>query len=236
MLAMATAPGADGAFRNSLLSQLPSDLITRLSLKAVDLPVNLPVYEPNETIDSVYFPESGVLSVVSLLQNGTSIEIGTIGREGVSGTELLLQVDSSPFRCFVQVGGHGHRATAENFRKAAADAGFQQLVFHYENAFRIQTMQGMACNGLHSIEQRCCRWLLMTRDRVDSDDLKLSHEFLAIMLGVRRASITNVLAPLQETELVRSNRGTITILNRKALEARVCECYWLMAKRQPPMR
>jgi CRP-like cAMP-binding protein len=233
---MAASPGAERAFRNTLLSQLPSDLLERLALEPVDLPVNLTVYEKNEPIKSVYFPESGVLSVVSILQNGTSIEIGTIGREGVSGSELLLLANSSPFRCFVQVAGHGYRSTAEHFRDAAKDAGFTQLVFHYENAFRIQTMQGMACNGLHSIEQRCCRWLLMTRDRVDSDDLKLSHEFLSLMLGVRRASVTNVLAPLQELELVKSNRGTISILNREALEARVCECYWLMTKRQPPLR
>lgn len=233
---MTASRDAEGVFRNSLLSQLPTDLVKRLALEPVDLPVNTPIYEPNEPIESVYFPEAGVLSVVSLLQNGTSIEIGTIGREGVSGSELLLQVDSSPFRCFAQVGGHGYRATAQRFREAATDAGFSRLIFHYENAFRIQTMQGMACNGLHSIEQRCCRWLLMTRDRVDSDDLKLSHEFLAIMLGVRRASVTNVLAPLQETNIVQCHRGTVTIINRKALEARVCECYWLMTKRQPPLR
>jgi CRP-like cAMP-binding protein len=233
---MTASPPAEGGFRNALLSQLPSDLIARLALRPVDLPVNTPIYEPNEPIESVYFPEAGVLSVVSLLANGTSIEIGTIGREGVSGSELLLQVDSSPFRCFVQVAGHGYRTTAERFRDAATDAGFSRLIGHSENAFRIQTMQGMACNGLHSIEQRCCRWLLMTRDRVDSDDLKLSHEFLALMLGVRRASVTEVLAPLQEASLVRSHRGTISILNRSALEARVCECYWLMTKRQPPSR
>jgi CRP-like cAMP-binding protein len=231
-----TSPHGDGVYRNALLAQLPSDLITQLALQPMDLPVNTSIYEPNEAIEFVCFPESGVLSVVSLLQNGTSIEIGTIGREGVSGTELLLHVESSPFQCYVQVAGHGYRAEAGRFKDAANDVGFSRAVLNYEHGFRIQTMQGMACNGLHSIEQRCCRWLLMTRDRVDSDDLKLSHEFLALMLGVRRASISNVLAPLQEMNLVRSNRGTISIMNRQALEARVCECYWLMAKRQPPLR
>jgi CRP-like cAMP-binding protein len=90
----------------------------------------------------------------------------------------------------------------------------------------------MACNGLHNVQQRCCRWLLMTRDRMDSDELKLTHEFLGLMLGVRRASVSEVLAPLQEMGLVSSNRGTITILNRKALEAGVCECYWVMVQRE----
>ncbi len=93
-------------------------------------------------------------------------------------------------------------------------------------------MQGMACNGLHSVEQRCCRWILMTRDRVDSDDMKLTHEFLALMLGVRRPSVSEVLGPLQAAGLVRSNHGTITILDRKGLESRVCECYRIMAARE----
>jgi CRP-like cAMP-binding protein len=229
-----SAVGAFAKFRNSILAKTSQESIRRLSLRPIELKVNFSIYEPNRRIESVFFPEVGVLSVVSAMKNGASIEIGTIGREGVSGSELLLDVDSSPFRCFVQVDGHGHVARADDFRAVAAtDADFQRYVFSYENAFRVQTMQGMACNGLHSVEQRCCRWLLMTRDRVDSDELKLSHEFLALMLGVRRASISEVLAPLQEANLLRSVRGTVTILNRSALEARVCECYWLMAKREP---
>lgn len=224
--------GNECNFRNEILIKTDSQSIKRLSLRPVSLDVNFLIYEPNKEIDTVFFPESGVLSVVSDMATGSTIEIGTIGREGVSGSELLLKVVSSPFRCFVQVAGHGNYASAEAFREvAAADAEFQRHVFSYENAFRIQTMQGMACNGLHSIEQRCCRWLLMTRDRVDSDDLRLSHEFLALMLGVRRASISDVLSPLQEAGLLRSVRGTITLINRSALEARVCECYWLMTKR-----
>jgi CRP-like cAMP-binding protein len=115
------------------------------------------------------------------------------------------------------------------------DGELRRLIQRYEASFRTQTMQGMACNGLHSIEQRCCRWILMTRDRVNSDDLKLSHEFLALMLGVRRSSVSEVLSPLQAAGLVSSHRGTLSILNRSGLEARVCECYKIMAEHERKM-
>ena len=224
---------ASGAYRNAILARLSPRLVEALRLETVDLPVNKILYEPNLPIEHVYFPERGVLSVVSIMENGDSIEVGTIGREGMAGSMLLLHAATVPYRCFMQVGGEGYRvATAAFMQLAAANSDLQNLVLKYEAAFRIQTQQGMACNGLHSVEQRCCRWLLMTRDRVDSDDLKLTHEFLGLMLGVRRASVSEVLAPLQDLELVRSNRGTITILNRRALEARVCECYWIMAQRE----
>jgi hypothetical protein len=176
------------------------------------------------------------VSVVSLMENGSSIEVGTIGREGLACSVLLLNVKSVPYRYFIQVGGHGHRISARDMLATAAESEeFRTLVLGYEASFRTQTMQGMACNGLHSIEQRCCRWLLMTRDRCDTDDIFLTHEFLSLMLGVRRSSVSEVLAPLQEAEVVRSNRGIISILNRAALEARVCECYWVMMGRERPV-
>ena len=112
------------------------------------------------------------------------------------------------------------------------DPRLGEKILLYENSFLIQTMQGMACSALHTVEQRCCRWLLMTHDRVRSDDLKLSHEFLAIMLGVRRASITEVLSPLQALGVLRSVRGTISIMDRRRLEERVCECYSIIRSRE----
>jgi CRP-like cAMP-binding protein len=222
-----------GSFKNSLLSKLPADVIGKLSLHPVDLDVNLVLYEPNQPVEFIYFPETAAISVVALMQNGSSIEVGTIGREGMAGAFLLLRTDTVPYRYFIQVGGHGYRASAARFLNIVKDSDeLQGAVLRCESAFRTQTMQGMACNGLHAVEQRCCRWLLMTRDRVDSDDLKLTHEFLGFMLGVRRSSVTDVLAPLQAAGMVRSNRGTITILDRAALEARVCECYWVMVERE----
>ncbi len=208
---------------------MSSEVLERLSPHLLAFDVNLILYEPNAPIEYVYFPEDGVVSVVAVMENGSSIEVGTIGREGMVGSILLLKTETVPYRYFIQVAGRGYRVGAERFCRAATSSDeLQNAALRYEAAFRTQTMQGMACNGLHSVEQRCCRWLLMSRDRVDSDDLKLTHEFLALMLGVRRSSVSEVLAPLKEMGLVRSHRGMISILNRKALEARVCECYRIM--------
>ncbi len=201
---MAKNSNATGAFKNALLAKLSGGVIEKLALRRVDLEVNRVLYVPNQPIDYAYFPESGALSVISLMGNGDSIEVGTIGREGMAGSVLLLQTDAVPYKYFVQVAGDGFRTSAQQFKEVAESSDeLRNLVFQYEGLFRNQTMQGMACNGLHSVEQRCCRWLLMTRDRVDSDDMKLTHEFLALMLGVRRPSASEVLGPLQTAGLVR---------------------------------
>lgn len=220
---------AQPEFQNLILAGLSAKSVSELSLSAIDTKVNDPVYEARKPFDSVFFPESGLVSIVSTLGNGKSIEVGTFGREGVSSSELLLGAKSSPFRCFIQVAGSGFRTSVKRFVKVANDdAQLRERVLQYEHSFRLHSMQGLACNALHSVEQRCCRWLLLVHDRVAADDLRLSHEFLAMMLGVRRASVTDVLSPLQEMKLVRSVRGTITILNRKGLEEKVCECYRLI--------
>jgi CRP-like cAMP-binding protein len=230
---MAENPGATGAFKNAILSHLSPDVVAQLTPDPLRLALRLVLYEPNKPIAYAYFPEEGVISVVAQLENGSSIEIGTIGREGLAGSVLLLGVESVPFRHFIQIEGFGHRVSARRFLNVVKEsAELRDRVLRYEASFRTQTMQGMACNGMHNVEQRCCRWLLMTRDRVDSNDLKLTHEFLGLMLGVRRPSVTDVLAPLQTAGLVKSNRGTITILDRSGLEKRVCECYRIMAARE----
>jgi CRP-like cAMP-binding protein len=230
---MANNSGAAGAYRNAILSQLSPDILEQLSPRSRDFNVNDVLYEPNDEIEYAYFPEAGVISVVSLMENGACIEVGTMGREGMAGSTLLLETRTVPYRYFIQVAGHGYRVAANALtRTAEVSKELRSVVLRYEASLRTQTMQTAACNGLHDIEKRCCRWILMTRDRVDSDEFKLSHEFLAVMLGVRRSSVTEVLAPLKEAGLLRSSRGTITILNRKALEARVCECYGIMVQRE----
>jgi CRP-like cAMP-binding protein len=230
---MAMDSGGTGTYRNAILSKLSPDIIERLSPRRLDFNVNDVLYEPNEEIEYAYFPEAGVISVVSVMANGNCIEVGTMGREGMAGSTLLLEVQTVPYRYFIQVAGHGHRVAAKALtRMADASKELQSVVLRYEASFRTQTMQAAACNGLHDIEKRCCRWILMTHDRVDSDAFNLPHEFLALMLGVRRSSVTEVLAPLKEAGLLQSNRGMLTILNRKALEARVCECYWIMVQRE----
>jgi CRP-like cAMP-binding protein len=230
---MAKPFSASGPYRNQLLSSISPQTLERLAPHAIDLPVNLVLYEPNTPIEYAYFPEEGVVSVIALMSNGASIEVGTIGREGMACSTLLLEATTVPYRYFIQVGGHGYRVGATALMTtAAADPELRKQILRFEAKLRTQTMQGMACNGLHNVEQRCCRWILMTRDRVDSDEIKLTHEFLGLMLGVRRSSVSEVLAPLQEMGLLSSTRGTITILNRKALEQLVCECYWVMVRRE----
>jgi CRP-like cAMP-binding protein len=129
--------------------------------------------------------------------------------------------------------GHGHRMEAQKFRDAAdRDGEFRKLILKYLSVLQTQTMQGAACNGLHSITQRCCRWVLMSQDRMDSDTIALTHEFLGIMLGVRRASVSEVLRPLQDRGWIESKRGEITILDRKGLESGTCECYRIIADQQ----
>jgi CRP-like cAMP-binding protein len=177
-----------------------------------------------------------MISVVSLMRDGNSIEVGTIGKEGMAGAMLLLETDSTPYQFFVQVAGHALRLEASVLvEEAEHSSELRRLVLRYQSAFLTQTMQGVACNGLHSVQPRCCRWLLIARDRAESDELKLTHEFLGLMLGVRRASVTDVLRPLQDAGLVRSNHGTITILNREGLERGACECYRVIADQQKQM-
>ncbi len=155
----------------------------------------------------------------------------------MAGSFLTLGVDSLPFRTFVQVRGFGYRASSHHLLKSIERlSGLREAVVRAEATLRMQGMQNAACNGMHSVEQRCCRWLLMSRDRTDSDDLQLTHEFLAEMLGVRRASVSDVLSPLQAAGMVRSGRGVITIVDRSALEARVCECYGRITKQEAKAR
>jgi CRP-like cAMP-binding protein len=221
--------------RNVLLSKLPREQFESLkpSLQLVDLEPPVVVFEANQPVRHAYFPESGIISVVSVIADGRSIEIGTIGREGVAGGTLLMDVDQVPYRYFTQLKGRAYRIEATRFIDfAARSPELRSLVLRYEAAFLTQAMQGAACKGLHTVQQRCCRWLLTARDRCDSDEISLTHEFLAMMLGVRRASVSDVLGPFQEAGLVSSNRGLITILNRAGLEAGTCECYRIIADQQ----
>ncbi len=220
-------PITDG-FANSILAQLSSECVAELRpvMYPVDLEVRQVIYEANRPAHFAYFPESGMISVVAIMENGSSIEVSTIGRDGLVGGFLLLGIDRLPYRYFVQVAGRAHRIEAVRLRQEAErNSALCKAILKYQAALLSQSMQLIACNGLHTIQQRCCRWLLTTRDRSDSDEIVLTHEFLALMLGVRRASISEVLSPLQEAGLIKSARGRITVLNRKALEAGACECY-----------
>jgi CRP-like cAMP-binding protein len=217
---------------NRLLAQLPAGEAERLlgQLTSVDLPFKLGLYKARKPIDYVYFLTSGIASAVAYDGNGSAVEVATIGDEGMVGLPALLAEATSPNDVFMQVGGTGLRVPAAVLRHDAGPGSpLYQVLVKYLNAYFLQVSQAVACNGLHVVRQRCCRWLLMTQDRVHSDELPLTHEFLAVMLGVRRASVTEVLTPLQEEGLLRSQRGTITILDRKGVEAAACDCYRIVA-------
>jgi CRP-like cAMP-binding protein len=225
---MAESLRSPSDYANLILAQLPPKVLEDLSrhLEPIPLEIRQNIYRPNEPMRYVYFVETGMISVVSLMNDGRSIEVGTVGHEGMAGTELLLGVDSVPYHYFVQIAGHGHRANASAMFDATNQSReFREIILRYQAAFLTQAMQTAACNGLHSVLQRCCRWLLMSQDRVQSDTVALTHEFLAIMLGVRRASVTEVLGPLQDRGWIQSNRGEIKVLDRKGLESGSCECY-----------
>lgn len=217
----ATAP------RNRFLDRLPEASRRELLplLEPFHFKTNLVLYEARSRIEYAYFPAGAALSALVVMQDGNLIEVATVGSEGLVG-HYGFGGETSPHRVIVQIGDGGHRIAARALQeRAAVDGPLRDLLAAYHVAFMAQVSQSVACNGLHSLEQRCCRWLLMSRDRVGSDDIRLTHEFLAMMLGSRRASVTDVLAPLQQAGLVRSQRGLIGILDGAGLEARSCECY-----------
>jgi CRP-like cAMP-binding protein len=222
----------DAAFlKNALLGALTVGDRARLAphLKVVSHSRRELQYDARGMIDYVYFPVDAVMSAVTLMSNGAEIEVATVGKEGMIGHTAAYGQRVSVNRVFVQISGKSLRMGASAFEKAVSQSStLLDLMNRYSSAFMAQVAQSVACNGLHQLEKRCCRWLLMTRDRVDSDEMQLTHEFLSVMLGVRRASVTEVLAPLQSEGLIQSRRGVITLLSRKGLEARSCECYQIV--------
>jgi len=185
-----------------------------------------PLYNAFEPIEFVHFIESGVGSLVLTMANGQAAEVGTIGNEGFVGLPVLLGDDSGPTSIYVQVPGEGLRMKAKTFREELErSAPMRATMLRYAHAFFNQVAQSAACASLHPLEQRCCRWLLMTHDRMQSDEFLLTHEFLAMMLGVRRAGVTVAAAGLKRAGLIRYKRGSVTIIDRGGLEQRSCECY-----------
>ncbi|HEX2717910.1 MAG TPA: Crp/Fnr family transcriptional regulator, partial [Gemmatimonadaceae bacterium] len=176
-------------------------------------------------ITHVYFPETCVVSLISTLHHGGAVEVGTVGCEGMAGLPVFLADNESPMRAIVQIPGAALRVDAEYFARATAVGRLHVLLLRYTQAFLTQVAQTAACNAAHLVEERCARWLLATRDRVDGDTFPLTHEFLAFMLGVRRAGVTVAMQALQDAGLVRYGRGWVTIVNRGGLEAASCECY-----------
>lgn len=219
--------------KNRLLAALPKHEYERLlpQFELVTLPLKQILYKPNEPIEYVYFLNHGVGSLINIMEDGTAVETATVGNEGMVGVPVFLETYTMPIEAIVQVPGAAMRMRADVFKALVTQGSLlHRLVQLYTQALINQIMQSAACNRLHLIEERCCRWLLMTRDRVESDEFTLTQEFLSDMLGVRRPSVSVVSGILQKQGLIRYSRGKITILDRQGLEAASCECYRVIKK------
>lgn len=215
--------------KNRLLAALPKIDYDRIAphLRLQRTATGDALHEHGRRIDDVYFPNGGVFSVTTRLRDGSLVEVATVGREGMLGVGVFLGDRAGAGRTFQQVAeGQVVALAVSPFVKATGAGGaFRDVIALYAQAMLLQGMQCIACNARHDVTQRCCRWLLQTHDRVDSDDFAMKHEFLAIMLGVQRPTVTVIMRGLQDTGAVASRYGRMRVLKRRQLEVGACECY-----------
>ncbi len=218
---------AHAAKKNHLLSSLPDAEWNRwkLKLELVDLPLGEVLYEPNRVMRYVYFPTTAIVSLLYVMEDGASAEIAVVGHEGVVGISLFMGGDSTPSRAVVQSAGKGFRMSSEAIKDEFKRAPVLHLLLRYTQALITQMSQTAVCNRHHTLDQQLCRWLLLSLDRLDSDELIMTQELISNMLGVRREGVTEAASKLQGAGLIRYARGHITILDRPGLEQRTCECY-----------
>lgn len=222
-------PAAATAWQhNRLLGAMPEDEQERLApdLELVELGSKAPIYGVDEPITHVYFPLDCVISVVAAVEDGTVVEAATIGAEGVAGLPAFLGATSSPHQAFCQVPGRAVRLEVGALERFfVGDGALHELMHRYTQAMMVFLAQNVACNRLHTTEERCARWLAQTHDRVGRDTFTLTQEFLGQMLGVRRATVSLAAQVLQHAGLIRYSRGLITVLDRAGLHEAACDCY-----------
>jgi CRP-like cAMP-binding protein len=214
--------------KNHLLAMLPREEYERIlpHLGHVSFKLGEVVYESGGLMSYVYFPTNAIISLLYMMENGASAEIGMVGKEGLVGIALFMGGNTMPNRAVVQSAGGAFRMKAKVLQDEFARGGpFQRLLLRYTQALITQMSQTAVCNRLHTIEQQLCRWLLLSHDRLDSDELVMTQELIANMLGVRREGVTAAAGRFQEQGLISYVRGRIQILDRRGLEAAVCECY-----------
>lgn len=217
-----------GVPQNRLLAALPASEYERLAphLQLVSLPIRQVLYEPNEPIKYVYFPIGSMVSLVSIMKDGSTIEVGLVGNEGMVGIPVILGGNITTTQAFVQVSDNALRMDADLLKSEFNRGGqLQLLLLRYTQALLTQVSQSAACNRFHTIEERLARWMLLVADAVESDEFMLTQEFISQMLGTRRSGVTVAAGTLSQAGMLRYSRGKITILNREALEATSCECY-----------
>ncbi|AMP15890.1 Crp/Fnr family transcriptional regulator [Collimonas pratensis] len=219
--------------KNRLLAALPDAEWQRWlpHLESVDLPLGQVLYEAGSTLKYVYFPTSAIVSLLYLLENGASAEIAVVGNEGIVGVSLFMGGGSTPSRAVVQSAGHGYRLRASSMKEEFNRGGaVLHLLLRYTQALITQMAQTAVCNRHHTLDQQLCRWLLLSLDRLEGNQLVMTQELIANMLGVRREGVTEAAGHLQDAGLIRYVRGHITVVDRAGLEKRTCECYAVVKK------
>jgi CRP-like cAMP-binding protein len=223
------SPKIQNLFRNRILASLPAPDAAHITphLSARTFKRNQTLHDPGQMIETIYFLEDGVCSIVVTMEDGTTVEVGIIGREGLVGMAALLGAGHSPCRNLIQIAGSGYAIKAKTFAEHCHN-GSSQLRLLLQRGVQglvAQIAQTAACNRLHVLEERLARWLLMCHDLVQVDDLPMTHESLAMKLGTRRASVTEAVGMLQKAGLIEHSRGRVRIVDRKGLEKAACECY-----------
>jgi CRP-like cAMP-binding protein len=218
---------------NRLLDALPPAVFVRWqdSLEPVDMPLGQVLYEPGVVLSHVYFPTSAIVSLLYVMENGASAEIAVVGHEGLVGVSLFMGGESTPSRAVIQSAGLGFRMKAARLKEELERSGpVLRLLLRYTQALITQMSQTAVCNRHHSLDQQLCRWLLLSLDRLQGNELIMTQELIANMLGVRREGVTEGALKLQNAGLIRYARGRITVLDRDGLERRSCECYLVVKK------
>ncbi|MEJ0007918.1 MAG: Crp/Fnr family transcriptional regulator [Steroidobacteraceae bacterium] len=221
------------AKQNHLLAALPAAEWRRWlpELEPVQMPLGHVVYESGITLSHVYFPTTAIVSLLYVMQNGSSAEIAVVGNEGIIGISSFMGGDSTPSRAVVQSAGQGFRMRAETLkREFAQSAPVLHVLLRFTQALLTQMAQTAVCNRHHSVDQQLCRWLLLSLDRLQGEELVMTQELIANMLGVRREGVTESARKLQKAGLIRYSRGRITVLDRAGVERRTCECYAVVKK------
>jgi CRP-like cAMP-binding protein len=201
------------------------------NLQAVDMPLGKVLYESGDTLRHVYFPADCIVSLLYVMENGASAEIAVVGNEGVLGIALFMGGETTPSRAIVQSAGRAFRLPGQQVKDEFHRSGnLQLLLLRYTQALITQMAQTAVCNRHHSVDQQLCRWLLLSLDRLSTNDLKMTQELIANMLGVRREGVTQAAGKLQQLGAIHYRRGHITVLDRPMLEAMSCECYAVVKK------
>ena len=226
-------PATQDPKENQLLAALPAAEWERWlpDLELVEMPLGEVLYESGRTLAHVYFPIDAIVSLLYVMENGASAEIAVVGNEGVIGISLFMGGGSTPSRAVVQSAGSGYRLSARNIKDEFNRSGpVMHLLLRYTQALITQMAQTAVCNRHHSLDQQLCRWLLLSLDRLNGNQLVMTQELIANMLGVRREGVTEGALKLQSAGLIKYARGRITVLDRPGLEARTCECYAVVKK------